>query len=888
MPRHLALWFALLGFFPVLLAQWHPDAGLTQPWSRQADVSLHATSGASTLPHLNDGASSTQWVSDPLLPVGFLRRNDLNAMADPSRYQVSGTSLPDLSVIADGSLYGMSKIEGRGAAWVSFSFDQPQPITRVYGRFRSGGAPIQIFALRSRGDSVLLTEIPIGRYVWESWEVPGSPISGLVIKSDEDFYLNEIGALTGPLTETVVMDLGQERHVCQLRSRHWSTAAEAIAVSVSSDSLSWQPLLTLDPQAMLTQVYALPETTHFRYLRYEYEVVALNYKKLYLWEIELNDHRGSYGLIPTPGSSSPSLEAMLGINAFWGWGYNRYTDGLLPGEGPEMYQPVASFARNYHNMHWDIEDPDDDISFADMAAHDSTPAQWWLNWEREYAAWIDKDMPVMASIQFVHFPDTAWDHPYRSAYKYGFSFGRFFGPTHGNGQVRIVEVGNEPWQYDSALYRTILRGMARGLKAADASLIVLPCALQAHDPGAEASGHKNYLGARLTSTEALYLDGLNLHPYSFFKGEDGIRRAVHPEHIGSNMHSIYSAMRWRDHNMPGKPIYVTEWGWDHAGAGQDCLHNECVSEAEAAAYTTRALLMMQRLGVERAVYFYHSNLWSTGLFTRSGLTGSKEVNFAKKRSFYALQALLAEVGDREFLGILQEDEAAWIYALGDSTGKVTHLIAWRPKAATDTSYYGVPLTTDYTPQRALLIDGLDADGTPINVPQRMGDQLLLSLSTFPTVIEIASVANQEPEFARNIPAPGAVHPREVTLVAELNEAKAQPQSVDPKAWSQKMNPSSLGLTQMAAPRPELGSPLIRIGPIPTQEVLTVALDGDIHPDEVYQLAVWDFQGRKLYSQTKNIQKKNYLRVSHLSPGAYKFVVFLKDGRQFAQTATVID
>ncbi len=743
MPRYLALFSALLGFFPALFAQWNPDAGLTLPLSRRAEVSLYASSGVSTLPRVNDGSSSTQWVSDPLLPIGFLKRKDLNALADQGRYQVSGSSRADWSVIADGSLQGMSKVEGQGAAWVRFSFDQPQPITRVYGRFRSGNAPIRIFALLSGGDSVRVAKVPMGRYLWESWELPSGLVRGLAIHSQEDFFIHEIGALKGPLTETVVMDLGKLRHVCQLRSRHWSRAAEAIAVSVSDDSLTWQPLLKLDPQALLTQVYALPETTHFRYLRYEYRVVALNHERLHLWEVEVDDHRGSYGPIPPPPFSSPSLEAMLGVNAFWGWGYNRYTDGLRPGEGPEMYQPVASYARDYHKMSWDLLDPDDEISFADMAAHDRTPAQWWLNWEREYAAWISQGMPVMASLQFNDFPDTAWDHPYGSAYQYGFSFGRFFGPTHGNGQVRIVEVGNEPWQYDSALYRTILRGMARGLKAADAKLIVLPCALQAYDPAAEASGQKNYLGARLTAAEAPYLDGLNLHPYSFFKGDDSIRRAVPPEHPGSGMQGIYSAMRWRDHNLPGQPIYVTEWGWDHAGAGQDCLHPECVSDVEAAAYTTRALLMMQRLGVERAVYFYHRNLWSTGLFTRSGLTGSKEVNFAKKRSFYALQALLAEVGDRRFLGILQEDAAAWVYALGDSTGQVTHLIAWRPEAATDTSFYSMPLTTDYTPQRALLIDGRDADGTPLDLPQRMGDQLLLSLSTFPTVIEIASLVPLE-------------------------------------------------------------------------------------------------------------------------------------------------
>ena len=78
------------------------------------------------------------------------------------------------------------------------------------------------------------------------------------------------------------------------------------------------------------------------------------------------------------------------------------------------------------------------------------------------------------------------------------------------------------------------------------------------------------------------------------------------------------------------------------------------------------------------------------------------------------------------------------------------------------------------------------------------------------------------------------------------------------------------------------------GSVHPEQVTLLASGGDIHPDDVYQLVVWDFQGRKLYSQTENIQKKNYLRVSHLSPGADKFVVFLKNGQRFAQTVGVTD
>jgi serine/threonine-protein kinase ATR len=849
------------------------------------------------LAHINDDDPGTQWVSDPLLPTGFLKRPDLNAFAAPNVYQVDGSTLPDVGLITDGSLYGLSQVSAQGGrAWFKVAFGASQPMRKLYGRFRSFTDSIFLYAILPGGDSTLLGTVLPGQYAWENWEIPGDMVAGIALYSDDDFQINEIGGLTGALTEEVVIDLGSSQHVCAVRSRHWSTAAAAIVLAVSDDSLTWTTVGHLDPTEHNSQLLPLAEGYQLRYLRFHYELKPLNYKKAYLWEVEALDHTAPYGHMPTAMAATHSLYEMLGINAFWGWGYNRYTDGLLPGEGPEMYTPVASYARDYHNMDWDVVDPDDDISFADMASTGGTPAQWWLNWAREYAAWEAKGLPVQVSIQFGDFPETAWTHPYASAYKYGFSFGRFFGPTYGNGQVHIVEVGNEPWSYDSALYRTILRGMARGLKEADPNLVVLPCALQADDPGAEATSNKHYLGARVTAAEAPYLDGLNIHAYSFFKGGDGIRRAVHPEHMGSKIRSILNVMRWRDQNMPGKQLYVTEWGWDHDGAGQTCEHNECVSEAEAAAYVTRGLLMMQRMGVARATYFYHANLWGMTLFTRSGLTGGKEVNFVKKRSFYALQTLVSEVGNQRLLGVVQENDDAWVYVLGDSLGQATHLVAWRPQAATDTQTYQVTVATEVQPLRAVQVDGRDGDGTPVSLPTQSGGWLTLDVSAFPVLIELVP---QHMALKMKPALGGEGHPsggKEATATAHATGT----QSGHGAALSQglladdgetephlvKVTSERLGLDLEGQVRQRAARPLVWLGPVPTSDVLTVTIDDNINLAAVYRLGMWDFQGRQHYSQVNNIQKKNAIRVDHLAPGAYQFIVFLHDGRQYAQTVIV--
>ncbi|MBK9014986.1 MAG: hypothetical protein IPM82_13435 [Saprospiraceae bacterium] len=126
----------------------------------------------------------------------------------------------------------------------------------------------------------------------------------------------------------------------------------------------------------------------------------------------------------------------------------------------------------------------------------------------------------------------------------------------------------------------ILLGMAEGAEAGDPTVEVFPCALQAVDPLAEKHGQwKNYIGDRITPQSASLLDGINIHCYSYTSDKNGKRRAVQPEHPGSSFWEMLNAIRWRNQNMPGKKIYLSEWGWDSDGAGEDCTHDECVSEA---------------------------------------------------------------------------------------------------------------------------------------------------------------------------------------------------------------------------------------------------------------------------------------------------------------------
>jgi hypothetical protein len=73
---------------------------------------------------------------------------------------------------------------------------------------------------------------------------------------------------------------------------------------------------------------------------------------------------------------------------------------------------------------------------------------------------------------------------------------------------------------------------------------------------------------------------------------------------------------------------MTEWGWDSDGGGQACTKfPECTSEAAAAAYAVRGLMLHARLGVARSTWFFYGNLddCDDHVFCRSGLTASMSV-----------------------------------------------------------------------------------------------------------------------------------------------------------------------------------------------------------------------------------------------------------------------
>ena len=104
----------------------------------------------------------------------------------------------------------------------------------------------------------------------------------------------------------------------------------------------------------------------------------------------------------------------------------------------------------------------------------------------------------------------------------------------GNGLVRSVEVGNEPWDFPADFYATLLDGMASGFKAGDPQMLVMPGAFQAHDP----TSTGNYIGTRVTEQVAGRVDVINGHHYSWRQARDGSRHSTYPEDPAGSFNEV--------------------------------------------------------------------------------------------------------------------------------------------------------------------------------------------------------------------------------------------------------------------------------------------------------------------------------------------------------------
>ena len=708
-------------------AAYKPDAGFVVSHTMRATI--NSGSGNSTSA-VNDLNTHTYWESEALLPEGFISRSYLNVFHPRHPKRLTDLKGPGF----DGNLNTMQMVSQRTSSgtyrlevpftmktellWLSAKVQAEKPVS-VSLRMREGW----------RFSGMLM---PDQSYHLSKLLVPASAtINGIVFESTAPFGLFELAGLDHMPWDFLTFDFGTEKEIGQVWSRHLSGEnVLAINMEISQDGKHWKHLSDLDPQAIGYLPVVLPQAVMARWLRIRYQLNLEAYGKALCWELHAYDRFGPFGRPAPFVADRIPFGKKLGINAIWGWGYGTYSDQTPSGAGAEKFSALVSKARNYHEMHWDITAPGVSAGYEKMYEK-GTQANWWLNWEREYQWWIAKGIRPTAAIQFTEksVPSVKWTEPQSQAHFYGKEFAAFFGAG-GKQLIQMVEIGNEPWDYPDGLYPELLLGMAGGIKAADPSMRVLPAAFQATFP--KHMGHHFLIYAAYLSHPGSLdlLDGANGHFYAHLIDEKGVRIAVYPEHPASELNGIHNLIRWRNQNMPGKPVFVTEFGYDSEGASEPCEHPECVTEAQQAAWGLRAFLLLARAGASEAYWYFFANEFTASyLHTRSGLLGSVNTGFKEKQSYRVFRQFMDLCADRYLDQILAEDINTYAYLLRDAKGKQSMLV-WSPENEDVNQIRQVRFSAPFEAKRFIRLDG--KDGMHWNDLKEKG---ILPLNGYPLLIE---------------------------------------------------------------------------------------------------------------------------------------------------------
>jgi hypothetical protein len=260
-------------------------------------------------------------------------------------------------------------------------------------------------------------------------------------------------------------------------------------------------------------------------------------------------------------------------------GLNVHTVGFKP----KLYAPVCRRLRDYHPMIWDMG--------KDTSRATTFPlAENKVSWEELYGSWTADGFDVDACIMFDQIAPGAWKDPARDARAYGESFSRFFGPSGAHPWVGSAEIGNEPANYTEAEYRRIFEAMARGLRAGDPKMKIATCAVMTGKPDQWSKPMSAIAGL-----EELY-DVINVHSYAFKEKWPTWRRSFPEDPSIRWVKDVRDVVQWRNEHARGKPVWLTEFGYDSATHPPDPKGEWAkwagVSDEEQAAYIVRSFLVL--------------------------------------------------------------------------------------------------------------------------------------------------------------------------------------------------------------------------------------------------------------------------------------------------------
>lgn len=310
---------------------------------------------------------------------------------------------------------------------------------------------------------------------------------------------------------------------------------------------------------------------------------------------------------------------------------------------PELYQPVARLARDYHPVAWDLDKETNVLPEFPFAKNR-------VDWSGVYGSWQKQGWSTDACLMFESVPQGEWKDIEADAKAYGRAFAKEFGPSGTRKLVESIEIGNEPGKWNDADYTRMFKAMAEGVREGDPKLKIATCNLTTGKSGdyeKSVSCIKDLTGL---------CDVLNIHTYAQLENWPTWKRSF-PEDpaLPKYLKDVEELCKWRDEHAKGKPVWITEFGYDSTTKPQETSGDFTkwvgVTDEQQAQWLVRSLLVFSAMPVDRAYIYFFNDEDKASLHASAGLTR----NFQPKPSFHAVAHLQGTLGDYRFTRIVKND-----------------------------------------------------------------------------------------------------------------------------------------------------------------------------------------------------------------------------------------
>lgn len=371
--------------------------------------------------------------------------------------------------------------------------------------------------------------------------------------------------------------------------------------------------------------------------------------------------------------TTPPIREMIGVNA-------------VVNNNPSDIAKVAGWVRDYHKWYW-YEPTKDTYT-------------WSTGWQRLdsfYGSLKAAGVKVMPDVEFA--PGWASSNGQIDGIPDAAQHAEYLGELarHYSDTIAAVENFNEPnqtWQpirFPANIFGEMTARDYDAVKAANSKLPVVLAGMAGPDT--------TYLDAANQASGGKF-DVVNFHWYA--EG-DTAAGGKNPE-AGGLFEAIDRVRQWRDANAPGKPIWITEFGWDTFAQPDGRKSKIYAPEANAANYLLRSIFLMQGRGVEKAFAFIYRDVSSNeaylhNVYSSSGLVvNDAEKDGRKKTGWYYLATLKGVLGEYVLDRIVSNGPNVYHYEYALPGSDKRAAVLWARNGLRDNGY-----TASYTAPAGTLV-----------------------------------------------------------------------------------------------------------------------------------------------------------------------------------------